>query len=122
MAVGCSMTPMRSLARWLVVGVLFCAALCASTAPVFDRAVAATSSTVVAADGASSGFKSQPAPEKPTYIGPGAAISGPTLISALVPSATVTGWRLPGRPAATSSPALQAFRLSPHLRAIPLLI
>ena len=112
---------MRSLARLIVVIAFVAGIVCAGTAPAVETA-AATTSAATAIDGASSGFKSQPAPEKPVYVGPGPALSGPTLISALVPSPALATWRLPSRPAAASSPVLRASRLSPHLRSIPLLI
>ena len=116
------MTGMRSLARWLVVVAFFCALVWADRAPVFDHSAAANASVAASADGRSSGFKSQPAPEKPVYIGPGAAISGPTFTSVLVLSSALSAWHLPRRSVTPSSPALLASRLSPHLRSIPLLI
>jgi hypothetical protein len=114
------MARMRLLARWLGV-VFFCTAVFAGGLPVFDRAVPAPQA-FASTDGTSSGFKSQAAPEKPAYIGPGMAISGPAFSNALVLSSSLVAWRLPGRETTASSPALHSSRPSPHLRSTPLLI
>jgi hypothetical protein len=116
------MNTMRSFARWTVVIAIFCTVVFAGAAPAFDRAARSTSAAAASSDQAPSGFKSQPAPEKPAYIGPGAAISGSTLINALVPPSSFVAFRLQGRAIAASSSALHASRVSPHLRSIPLLI
>lgn len=117
------MASMRSLARGLVVIAFFCTVVCAGAARVFDHAAPQASAAAASTDGASSGFKSTPAPEKPAYIGPGVAFSGSTLTNALVlsPSSLVV-WRLPSRATSASSQALHASHVSPHLRSIPLLI
>jgi len=117
----CTMACMRSFARWTVVIAIFCTVVFASAAPAFGHA-RPTSPAAAGRDGTSSGFKSQPAPEKPAYIGPGVAIAGSTFINALVPSPSIVAWRLPSGTATASSSALHASRVSPHLRSIPLLI
>jgi hypothetical protein len=113
---------MRSLARWSVVIAFICAVVLGGAAPVFDHAPASTSATATSADGSSSGFKAQPAPEQPAYVGPGVAISGSTVVNASAASPWLAAWRLPSRAPAASSPALHVSHRSPHLRSIPLLI
>jgi hypothetical protein len=113
---------MRSFARWFVVIAFFCAVVFSGAAPVFHHAVRSTSPAAAGDQGTSSGFKSQPAPEKPAYIGPGVAIAGATVINALAPSSSIVAWRLPSRAATRSPLALHVPRLALHLRSIPLLI
>jgi len=115
---------MRSLARWSIL-ISFCVAVVvAAVQPAWGRGPHRIASDIASTDApaTASGFKSQPAPEKPAYIGPGVAISGSTLINALVPPPSLAAWRLPSRTAAAWSSALHASRVSPHLRSIPLLI
>jgi hypothetical protein len=113
---------MRSFARWFVVIVFFCTVVLTGAAPVFDHAMRSTSPAAANDQSASSGFKSQPAPEKPAYIGPGVAIAGSTVINALAPSSSIVVWRLPSRQATILPLALHVPRPAPHLRSIPLLI
>jgi hypothetical protein len=117
------MTAMRFLARWSVVLAFSVAVLVAAAQPAWEQgARSAAPGASSDAAGSSSGFTSTPAPERPTFIGPGGALQGSTVINAFVPSQSFAAWHLPNRATAVSSPALQAHRLSPHLRSIPLLI
>jgi len=116
------MSAMRSFARWFVVIAFVCTVVFTGAAPVFDHALRSTSEAAASNQATSSGFKSQPAPEKPAYIGPGVAIAGSTVINALAPSSSIVAWRLPRRAATRSPLALHIPRLALHLRSIPLLI
>jgi hypothetical protein len=113
---------MRWFARWFVVIAFLCTVVSTGAAPVFDHAVRSTSAAAASDQATSSGFKSQPAPEKPAYIGPGVAVAGSTVINALAPTSSIVAWRLPSRAATTSPLALHVPRLALHLRSIPLLI
>ena len=117
---------MRFLARWSVV-VAFCSAVAfAAVQPALHHANARRPSDSAShgtdAAGAPSGLKSQAAPQEVSYVGPGTAIVGSTVIKALLPSPSVVDRRAPNRSTSASSHALRAARLSLHLRSIPLLI
>lgn len=118
------MIPMRVLARWAVILTCCAAVAIAAARPALEHGPRRPASAAASADaaGTPSGLNSTPAPEKPAYIGPGLAISGSSVINVVVPSQAVAAWVLPGHVIAKSRPALHAFRLSPHLRSIPLLI
>jgi hypothetical protein len=113
---------MRLLARWFVVIAFFCAVVSTGIRPAIGHVAPPVSGTSASTDGASSGFKSTPAPERPAYIGPGAAIAGSTVINALAPASSIVAWRLPSRAAAIAPLTLHVPRLALHLRSIPLLI
>ena len=116
---------MRFVARWSVF-VAFCSAVAfAAVQPALHRgnvrSLAASASRGTDAT-APSGLKSQASPQDGSYIGPGAAIAGPTIVKALVASPSFGTGQIPNRAGIATSHALRAPRLSPHLRSIPLLI
>jgi hypothetical protein len=118
------MAAMRFLARWSLVRAFCAAVVGAAVQPVLGHGARGVASAATTADaaGTTSGFTSTPAPEKPAFIGPVVAMSGPTIVGAIVASQFLIAWRLPGRESAAFSPALRAPRLAPHLRSTPLLI
>ena len=117
---------MRVVARWSVVLAICSAVVFAAAQTAWHHAgarrLADSPSAGTDAPGASSGFTSEATPQESSYIGPGTAIVGSTVIKAVASSPSFVTNRTPNRVGSASAHALRASRLSPHLRSIPLLI